>query len=80
MCFSDKAGEISSPWLRNWSFSTIDASVLSKVLLSGWNPNFQGLSPSDVCSKILVKLKHKNNDLAFSVVNIYGPYFDRTSF
>jgi ABC-type uncharacterized transport system YnjBCD ATPase subunit len=65
MCPSDKAREIFSPWLRNWSFSTIDASGLSTGLLTGWSPNFQALSSSVVLSSISVKLKHKNSDLAF---------------
>jgi hypothetical protein len=80
MCSCDKAREIFSPWLRNWSFNTIDASSLSGGLLTRWSPNFQALSSSVVCSTILVNLKHKNSDLAFLVVNIYGPYSDRTSF
>ena len=45
-----------------------------------WIPNFQDFSSYVVHSSISVKLKHMNSDLAFSVVNIYGPYFDRTSF
>jgi hypothetical protein len=41
MCSGEKAREIFSPWLRNWSFNTIDASGLSGGLLTGWSPNFQ---------------------------------------
>jgi hypothetical protein len=76
----DKARETFIPWLRNWSFSTIDASGLLGGLLTGWSPNFQDLSSSVIHSTISIKLQHKNNNLTFSVVNIYGPYSDRTSF
>jgi hypothetical protein len=38
------------------------------------------MSSSSICSTILVNFKHKNSDLAFLVVNIYGPYSDRKSF
>jgi len=39
MCLDDKARENFSPWLRNWSFNTIDASGLSGGLLTEWSPN-----------------------------------------
>jgi hypothetical protein len=80
MCSGKRAREIFSPWLRNWSFNTIDAIGLSGGLLIGWSPNFQALSSSVVRTSISVNLKHKNSDLAFTVVNIYGPYSDRASF
>jgi exonuclease III len=38
------------------------------------------LSSSVARSAISIKLQHKNNNFSFSVVNIYGPYADRTSF
>jgi hypothetical protein len=60
------------PLAWNWSFITIDASGLSGGLLTGWSPNFQALSSSVARSTISIKLQHKNNNLTFSVVNIYG--------
>jgi hypothetical protein len=49
-------------------------------LISGWSQDFQALSSFSVRSSISVKLKHKNSDLAFFIVNIYGLYSDRAPF
>jgi hypothetical protein len=43
-------------------------------------PQFPGPILLIVRTSISVNLKHKNNDLSFTVVNIYGPYSDRASF
>jgi exonuclease III len=80
MCSGESARETFRQWLKNWSFCTIDVNGMSGGLLSGWSQDFQALTLFSVCSSILVKLKHKNNDLAFSVVNIYGLYSDRAPF
>jgi hypothetical protein len=76
----EKDRETFSPCLNNWSLRKIDVSSLSGGLLIGWSPNFQALSSSVIHSTISIKLQHKNNILTFSVVNIYGPYSDRTYF
>lgn len=80
MCLGDTVVKTINPWLKNWSFSTIDVDGMSGGHLTGWSLDFKAVSTSSVRSSIAVKLKYKNNDFSFSVINIYGPYADRISF
>jgi exonuclease III len=80
MCSGEDAIKIVSQWLKNWSFSAVDAEGLSGGLLSGWSSDFKALSSSSALSSISVKLKHKDYDFSFTAINIYGPYSDRVQF
>jgi exonuclease III len=80
MCSEEKAKEIFSCWLKNWSFCTIDDEGMSRGIFTGWSPNFKALSSSSFPSSLSVNLRFKDNDSDFLVINIYGPYVDRVSY
>jgi hypothetical protein len=69
-----------SRWLKDWSFISLDAEGMLGGLITGWSLDFMALTSSTFKTSISVKLKHKNLDFSFSVINIYGPYSDRVSF
>lgn len=80
MCSGEDAINTVSQWLKNWSFSAVDAEGLSGGLLSGWSFDFKAITSSSALSSISVKLKHKDYDFAFTAINIYVPYLTRYSF
>jgi hypothetical protein len=65
---------------KNWSFCIVNVDGLSGGLLTGWSPNFKASSSSSFRSSISVKLKRKDNDFSFTIVNIYGPYAAKIPF
>lgn len=79
MCLSEKARETLQSWLKNWSFCATNAEGMSKGLITGWSPDFRA-SFSSYRSSISVKLRHKDNNFFFSIINIYEPYANRVPF
>jgi hypothetical protein len=80
ICSGEKAKEIFSSWLENWSFCTIHVEWILGGILTGWSPDFKSLSSSSFPSSLSVNSRFKYSDNVFSVINIYGPYDDRVSY
>jgi hypothetical protein len=76
MCLGEKAWEVFSPSLRNCSFFSLDEDDMLGGVLTGWSLDFKELSSSSFHSSISVTVKHKDSYYDFSMVNIYGLYYD----
>jgi hypothetical protein len=71
-----KAKALVEPWLKNWSFYTLDAVGQSRGLLTGWSPVVKSLSVSLFNSAISIQLEVKDLGLRIFELNIYEPYVD----
>jgi hypothetical protein len=80
MCTGENARSTLESWLKNWSFSSIDAEGQTRVLIMRWSTTCKALLSSSFCNAISVKLMVKNVGFSFSVVNIYDPYIDRVPY
>jgi hypothetical protein len=74
MCFGSKAVETFSPWLKDWSFSSVNSVGLSGGLLTTWNPHLKVPSTSSLNSSIVVDLEDRILVDSFHLINIYNPY------
>jgi exonuclease III len=74
MCSGEKAKEMFVPWIKNWSFCSINIKGHLGVLIIGWSSDCKALSSWSIIS---IKLNIKYINFSFTLVNVYGPYADR---
>jgi len=67
--------------LASWSFVGIDAKGRFGGLVIGWNPqSFRAINTWALNSCVGVDFLVEGLGLEFRVLNVYGPYSDRTYF
>jgi hypothetical protein len=69
MCRGYLVMKLVGSWLKNWSFSAVDADGMSRGLLLGWSPYFKALHSLSHRLSISIKLKHKNDYFSFTAIN-----------
>ena len=80
MTTGEKVRFVIEPWLKNWSFFSLDLDGLSRGLISAWNPSLKAISSIAQKNVISVELEFKEFNMVWKVLNVNGPYADRNSF
>ena len=63
-----------------WEFCAIDASGLSRGILSAWNPRLVRCKAYHSFVGILLTACFRGLDSVFSIVNCYGPYANKIAY
>ena len=66
--------------LKNWEVESLDAVGHSRGLITTWSPTMAKIESRNMESVLETKLKDQETGSAFTFLNIYGPFYDRTSF
>jgi len=74
MCVGFNIVETLSPWLKNWSFYSLDLEGHFGGLVISWSPNIKVISTSFMNFCILVELEVWDLASSFCIINFYGPY------
>ena len=80
MCSTYPTLHAFSKLLPNWELCATNASRLSSVLLTAWNPGRVRCRAYETLAGILVKAKFRGMDTTLDILNCYGPYRDREFF
>ena len=64
----------------NWGGMSIDAYGNSRGLVTAWSPILQRIAIKKHDSVLETKLRDGETGIEFTILNVYGPFFDRKTF